>query len=174
MFNKSWKDAKKVVSRGNMFMLAIGLLLGSAFGLVVNSLANDIITGAIAKGAGFDSIAYMSAGTTKWEVVQVFDPVTKLTTKAQGLPLNGIMYGKFIAALIGFIIIATFIFIGLLVAYMIINYRRRNVPAPAPAGPTVEEQILLELKQMNSAIASSKNMKEELAEKSATKRRTKK
>lgn len=39
----AYKDAKKTVLKGNMFMLAIGLLLGAAFGAVVSSLANDVI-----------------------------------------------------------------------------------------------------------------------------------
>ncbi len=159
IFNKSWKDAKKVVSRGNMFMLAIGLLLGSAFGLVVNSLANDVITGAIAKGLGFNGIQYMSAGTTKWEVVKVLDATPEGFHLEKGLPLNGIMYGKFIAALIGFLVVATFIFVGLLVVYMIINHRKRNDPAPAPAGPSIDEQILAELKQLNTSKEVKKTKK---------------
>ena len=46
---RSYDEAKKVVVKGNMFMLAIGLLIGASFGAVVTSLANDVIMAAIAK-----------------------------------------------------------------------------------------------------------------------------
>ena len=45
---RSYDEAKKVVVKGNMFMLAIGLLIGASFGAVVTSLANDVIMAAIA------------------------------------------------------------------------------------------------------------------------------
>ncbi|CAM9119923.1 Mechanosensitive ion channel protein MscL [Mycoplasma marinum] len=151
MFKKSWKDAKKVVSRGNMFMLAIGMLLGAAFGAVVKSLANDIIMGAIAKGLGLDGVMYMSIGTTKY-------------AKTTGLPLNGIMYGKFLSALLAFVIISIFILAGLMIVYSIINYRNRNKPAPAPAGPTVDEQILAELKILNAKSTTLKAKETKLEE----------
>ncbi len=175
MFKKSWKDTKKVVSRGNMFMLAIGMLLGTAFGLVVKSLANDVIMGAIAKAFGYKGVAYMSTGTTKWATVRVLDSSTTGFHFEHGLPLNGVMYGKFLSALIGFIVVSFFIIIALMTVYMIINYRKRNDPTPAPAGPTVDEQILEELKKLNASKTTSKEKEEKsVEEKAPAKKVTKK
>ncbi|NQZ29515.1 MAG: MscL family protein [Mycoplasmatales bacterium] len=167
MFKKSWKDTKKVVSRGNMFMLAIGMLLGTAFGLVVKSLANDVIMGAIAKAFGYKGVAYMSVGTTKWDTVRILDSSTAGFHFEHGLPLNGVMYGKFLSALIGFVVVSFFIIIALMAVYLIINYRHRNDPVPAPAAPTVDEQILEELKKLNSSKTTSKVKEEKSVEEKA-------
>ncbi len=136
MFKKSWIDAKKVVSRGNMLMLAIGMLIGAAFGAVVKSLANDVIMQAIAKGLGIKGVENMAYGATKFD--------------AKGVPLDGVMYGKFLSALLAFAIVVFFILIGLMIVYLIINYRKRNDPAPAPAGPSLDQQMLEELKKLNA------------------------
>ncbi len=135
-------------------MLAIGMLIGAAFGAVVKSLANDVIMQAIAKGLGANGVAYMSYGTTK------IDPKTHL-------PLDGIMYGKFLSALLAFVIITIFILAGLMIVYLIINYRRRNDPAPTPAGPTIDEQILEELKKLNTSKTTFKEKEEKLVEEKA-------
>ncbi|MBN0919606.1 large conductance mechanosensitive channel protein MscL [[Mycoplasma] gypis] len=128
MFKKSWNDAKKVVAKGNMFMLAIGLLLGTVFGALVASLANDIIMGAIVNAVG--------------------DKMKDLSDMKHG----AILYGKFIGALINFLIVTGFIFFGLLIVYLIKNYRDSKKPKPAPVAPvpTTEELILAELKKLNS------------------------
>lgn len=130
----AYKDAKKTVLKGNMFMLAIGLLLGAAFGAVVSSLANDVIMAAIAKvWSGSGDIA-------KWEI-------------------NGIYIGKFLAALINFVIVSLFIFLALLIIFAIknaIEYRKAKkqpIEEEKEPEPTTEQLILEELKQLNKKLS---------------------
>ncbi|WP_027120329.1 large conductance mechanosensitive channel protein MscL [Mycoplasmopsis lipofaciens] len=133
MIKQARKDAWSVVKRGNMFMLAIGLLLGAAFNEVVKSFANDIIMAAIANAFGKSSV--------------------------EGLSAYGILYGKFLAALISFIIVALFIFVGLWVVFIFVNMHkqrklRKNPPKlEEPAKPTNEELILDELKKLNEQLS---------------------
>ncbi|MBN4089301.1 MscL family protein [Mycoplasma enhydrae] len=135
---KSFKDAKAVIVRGNMFMLAIGLLLGAAFGAVVNSLANDVIMAAIANVFKVDNLA-------EWKV-------------------GPVLIGKFLAALLSFVIVATFIFIGLFLVFFIRNLiqykkaKKQPIEPEAEPAPTTEEMILEELKKINSEL-SKKNQK---------------
>ncbi|QJG66835.1 MscL family protein [Mycoplasma phocoenae] len=127
MFKKSWNDAKAVVIRGNMLMLAIGLILGAAFGAVVKSLANDIIMGAILNIIGSD-----------------------VTKGLEGMAQENILYGKFLGALLYFLIVSVFIFFALLFVFLLKNFkdRKKVVPVVEPK-PTTEELILEELKKLN-------------------------
>ncbi|UUD34921.1 MscL family protein [Mycoplasmopsis caviae] len=131
MFKKSCNDAWTVVKRGNMFMLAIGLLLGTAFNAVVSSLANDVIMQAIAKLFNVDEVKELKVGN--------------------------ILIGKFLAALISFIIVAFIIFVALIVIYLIRNVieakkLKKNPPAVIEPKPTTEELILNELKKLNERL----------------------
>lgn len=132
MFKKSMKQAWNVVKRGNMLMLAIGLLLGAAFGAVVSSLANDVIMAAIK---------------------QLINPGPE---KIEDWQTHGIYWGKFIAAVLYFIIVAFFIFIGLTVVFLIVTARqeakeRKNPKPITTPAPTTEELILLELQKLNNS-----------------------
>ncbi|MGX9340457.1 large conductance mechanosensitive channel protein MscL [Mycoplasma sp. 4044] len=130
MFKKSYNDAKKVVLRGNMFMLAIGMVLGTVFGAVVSSLATDIIMGAI-----------------NHAVKSKLPDATKGLTNVYGMNIQ-----NFVGALITFIVVTFVIFLALLLVFLIKNWRDSKKPAPAPVAPvpTTEELILAELKKMNA------------------------
>lgn len=92
------KNATQVVKRGNIFMLAIGLLLGTSFNAVIAALANDVIIAAIAK-------LYDVQDLQKWQV-------------------QGIFIGKFFAALVSFVIINVILVSALFVSYYIIEVRK--------------------------------------------------
>ncbi|QNM93961.1 MscL family protein [Mycoplasma sp. Pen4] len=130
MFAKSAKDAGSSIKKGNMLMLAIGLLLGAVFGALVGSLAKDVIGAYIAHN--------FTNGTDKEWVLS-----------------NGIKIGNFIAAIIDFVITTTFVFVLLFGYFLIRNLikqykeKKNPTPAPAPAAPTTEELILAELRKMN-------------------------
>ncbi|RMA79040.1 large conductance mechanosensitive channel [Metamycoplasma subdolum] len=125
----AFKKSKEAVIRGNLLILAIGVLLGNAFGLVISSLATDVIMAAIAKiWAGSGDLA-------KWEV-------------------GGIYIGKFLAALVNFVVVAVCIFLGLLIFFTIKNAieyakaKRQPIEEEKAPEPTTEELILATLKKI--------------------------
>ncbi|AZG68406.1 large conductance mechanosensitive channel protein MscL [Mycoplasma struthionis] len=137
----AFDEAKKVVARGNMFMLAIGLLLGASFGALVSSLANDVIMSAITRA--------MNLKVDDFVVWPKFD--------ASGKVVGGIYIGKFLAALIQFSIVSAFIFVGLFTVYLIRNaslyFKAKSEPIEEEKVEqptlTTEELILAELKKLN-------------------------
>ena len=111
------KEFKEFALHGNVIDLAIGVIIGGAFGKIVNSLIEDIITPIILKPA------LDAAGASNIE------------TWAPG----GMFLGKFISAVISFIVIA---FVLFLIIKGINSSKRKEAAAPAtPAGPTQEELL---------------------------------
>ncbi|WP_029513343.1 large conductance mechanosensitive channel protein MscL [Mycoplasmopsis primatum] len=136
MFKKAMKDAWDSVKRGNMLMLAIGLLLGASFNAVVSSLANDIIMSAIASILKVDAVKDIKAGP--------------------------VLIGKFLAALISFVIVSFIIFIMLTIIFWIkaaIKAKRdkKQPPVVEETKPSTEELILTEFKKINENFEHLKN-----------------
>lgn len=84
-----WADFRKFLMQGNVIDLAVAVIIGAAFGKIISSLVEDIITPAILSPA--------------LKAAQVDD--------LQSLSANGIKYGSFLAAIINFIVIAFCIFL---------------------------------------------------------------
>lgn len=109
-------EFKDFIAKGNVMDLAVGVIIGGAFGGIVKSLVDDVITPALLnpalKAAKVEDLAGL---------------------KTDG----GILYGKFLAAIIAFLVIAFVIF--LLVKS--VNKMKKPEEAPAPAGPTQEELL---------------------------------
>jgi large conductance mechanosensitive channel len=107
------KEFKAFVMRGNVMDLAVGVIIGGAFGKIVASLVNDIIMpliGLIIGGIDFNTLAFI-VGSAK------------------------VTYGNFINNVIDFIIIALVIFLMV----KAINSTKKPAPAPAPSEPTNKE-----------------------------------
>lgn len=122
------REFKAFAMRGNVVDLAVGIVIGGAFGKIVTSLVNDVIMppiGALIGGADFSDLV-LSLG------------VNPLTDKEVVL-----RYGAFINTLIDFTIVAFAIF--LVVKAM--NRMKHAEPAPAPAVPTTKKcpECLLEI-----------------------------
>ena len=109
-------EFKDFIAKGNVMDLAVGVIIGGAFGGIVKSLVDDVITPALLNPA--------------LKAAQVED-LAGLKTD------GGILYGKFLAAIIAFLVIAFVIF--LLVKSL--NKMKKPEEAPAPAGPTQEELL---------------------------------
>ncbi len=140
----AWKDALKLVlKKGNIWALAVGVLIGSTFGAVINSLANDIIMNAIAKAGGIKGVEALAVGATKWD--------------ANGIPVDGIKYGKFLSVLFSFVIISFFLVASTAISIFVWRRITRKKHAaekasPAPVVvPTTDELILAELIKLNAA-----------------------
>lgn len=116
-------EFKEFISKGNAMDLAVGVIIGAAFGKIVTSLVEDVITPALL--------------TPALKAAQL-ENIEQLKTD------GGILYGKFLAAVIGFIVIAFVIF---LLVKALNSMRRKKAEAPAaPPAPTNEEKLLMEIR----------------------------
>ena len=118
------KEFREFVARGNVVDLAVGVVIGVAFGAVVTSLVNDIIMppiGLLLKGVNFKDLFLSLNGT----------PYPNLAAaQAAGAPT--INYGNFINTIINFLIVALVIFL------LVKGINRLKRPAPAAAATTKE------------------------------------
>ncbi|MGC9163332.1 MAG: large conductance mechanosensitive channel protein MscL [Thiomonas sp.] len=127
------QDFKAFAVKGNVIDLAVAVIIGGAFGKIVDSLVNDIImpiVGAIFGKLDFSNLfivlGHVPAGT----------PPTLAAMRKAGVPV--LAYGSFITVLVNFLILAFIIF---LMVRMVIRLKRAEPPAP-PA-PTPEDILLL-------------------------------
>lgn len=138
------KEFRAFAMQGNMIDLAIGVILGAAFGLVINSLVNDILMPAIA------AIFQAPDFTNLFVILKEPSNATNVNLnsieevrKAGGVALG---YGLLINALINFLIVAFALF---MVVRSVNRMRKEEVgEAPtAPAGPT-QEELLAEIRDL--------------------------
>src|SRR5688572_31870409 len=127
------KEFKEFAMRGNVIDMAVGIIIGAAFGKIVTSLVNDVVMPPIGLLMGNVDFAnlFVSLGMT-----QPYASVAE--AEAAGAPI--IKYGIFINTVIDFAIVAFAIF---LVIRGLNRLRRKQEAAPPPpAGPTTEEKLL--------------------------------
>jgi len=126
------QEFKDFAMRGNVVDLAVGVVIGGAFGKIVDSLVKDIImpmVGAMLGGVDFKQL-YINLGATAYDTME-------LAEKA-GAPL--IKYGSFINSMVDFLIIAFAIFVAV---KAINSLKRKEDVAPAAPAPTPEDVVLL-------------------------------
>ncbi|MGE0233557.1 MAG: large conductance mechanosensitive channel protein MscL [Flavobacteriaceae bacterium] len=131
-------EFKEFIARGNVMDLAVGVIIGGAFGTIVKSLTDDVImpvVGAIFGGFDFsDYFLPLSGGVTA---------STLAAAREQGSVLA---YGAFITAVVNFLILAWIIF---LMVKGVNTLRRRDEPAPAvPPAPTKDQELLGEIRDL--------------------------
>lgn len=119
------KEFKAFAMRGNVVDLAVGVIIGGAFGAIVSSFIGDVITPLLLKPA------LDAAQLSKMEDLTV---------------LGAVKYGKFLAALINFIIVA---FVLFLIIKGINSIKKKEEVAPAaPAPPPADVQLLTEIRDL--------------------------
>ncbi|BEI32742.1 large conductance mechanosensitive channel protein MscL [Polynucleobacter sp. HIN5] len=133
MASKMMKEFRAFAVRGNVVDLAVGVIIGGAFGKIVDSLVNDIVMPLISTLLGgridFTNL-FIVLGTVPENVPRTFDALKKA-----GIPIFA--YGNFITISINFILLAFVIF----QMVKIINKIRDEEPKPTP--PTPEDIVLL-------------------------------
>lgn len=127
-------EFKEFAMRGNVVDLAVGVVIGAAFGKIVASLVNDII---------MPSIGYVVGGVNFSDLAIELKAATVDAAGAE-VPAVLVKYGAFIQTIVDFLIVAFAIF----VAVKVINsLKRKQAEAPpAPAEPSEEVKLLTEIR----------------------------
>ena len=129
------KEFKEFAMRGNVIDLAVGVIIGAAFGKIVTSLVNDVIMppiGLILGQVDFSNLFVSLHGS--------YDSVKE--AEAAGAPI--IKYGVFINNVIDFLIVAFVIFLLIRTSNQL--QRKQEAAPPAPAEPTATEKLLTEIR----------------------------
>ncbi len=132
-------EFKAFAMRGSVMDLAVGVIIGGAFGKIVDSLVNDLIMPVISAllGGRFDfSNLLVPLGSVPEGTARTLGAL-----KEAGVPV--LAYGSFITILINFILLAWVIFIMV----RLLN-RWREQPPPAPAEPSAQEVLLMEIRDL--------------------------
>jgi large conductance mechanosensitive channel len=112
------KEFKNFIAKGNVVDLAVAVIIGGAFGAIVSSLVDDVITPLILtpalKASGAENLSQLAWGTVK--------------------------YGNFLSAVIKFLVIA---FVLFLIVKAMNAMKKKEEAAPAAPAPTPEEVVLL-------------------------------
>ena len=138
------KEFKEFAMKGNMLDMAIGFILGAAFGTVVKSLVDDILMPIVSSIFGTPDFTNLFV-TLKApaDAAGVNMNSIEAVREAGGIALG---YGLFINALIAFIILAFILYI--IVKNMNkLKKAEEEAPAPEPAGPT-QEELLSEIRDL--------------------------
>ena len=132
-------EFREFAAKGNVVDLAVGVIIGAAFGRIVDSMVKDLImpiAGKILGGLDFSSYFIMlSSPPADYKGAMTYDALTKA-----GVPLFA--YGNFITVAINFIILAFIIFMMV----KQINRMKKNAPPAAPAAPAEDVLLLREIR----------------------------
>lgn len=121
-----FKDFKAFIARGNVIDMAVGVVIGGAFGKIVTALVNNIIMPLVGLATGGMNIADLKV---------VLKPAVLDEAGAVVTPENALLYGAFIQAVLDFLIIAICIFTMLRVMMNI----KKKLEKPEEPAPVVEE-----------------------------------
>ncbi len=130
-------EFKEFALKGNVVDLAVGVIIGVAFGRIVDSAVNDLIMPLVGRVIGNVDFSNMYVVLTE---IPPDVPNTLAALKAAGVPVFA--YGNFLTVLLNFIILAFVIF----VMVRQINRLRRAAPPPAPAAPPEDVVLLREIR----------------------------
>jgi large conductance mechanosensitive channel len=132
------KEFKEFAVKGNVVDMAVGIIIGGAFGTIVKSLVSDVIMPPIGKlmgGVDFSNL-FVVLGEGSFESLDA-------AKEAGAATIN---YGVFINNVISFLIVAFAVF---LLVKAINNLKRKEEEKPAPPpGPSAEEKVLIEIRDL--------------------------
>ena len=136
-----WDEFKKFAFKGNVLDLAIGVIMGGAFGKIVTSVVNDLIMpvlGYLMAGIDFKDMKYVMS-----EAIMEGETVIK--------PEAAIMYGNFIQNVVDFLIVALSIFLFIkLINKSKEKLKKQEEAAPEPEAPPAptQEELLTEIRDL--------------------------
>ena len=134
------KEFKEFAMRGNVIDMAVGVVIGAAFGKIISSLVDDIImplVGVVTGGINFTDY--------KWVIQKaVIDGQTQEVLKPE-VTMN---WGSWVQTIVDFLIVAFCIFVAIK-AINQLKRKQEEAPEPAPAPePTKEEVLLIEIRDL--------------------------
>ena len=138
-----WKEFKEFAVKGNVVDLAVGLIIGAAFGKIITSLVEDVVMPPLGLLLGKVDFANL--------FINLSDVSYKTVAEAKAAGAATINYGVFINTLISFLIVALAIFFVI----KLINRVRREEKDKEVTAPTNEEKLLMEIRDLLSADAVS-------------------
>ena len=136
---KFLNEFKQFAMRGNVIDLAVGVVVGGAFGKITNSVVNDIIMPAVSMLTG-------GVNFSDWKIVLKQAVVENGEEIAAAVSIN---YGTLISTIIDFIILAFAVFCMVKVVNSL-HRKKEEAPAapPAPPEPSAEEKLLTEIRDL--------------------------
>ncbi len=148
------KEFREFALKGNVLDLAVGVMIGAAFGKIVNSVIEDLIMPIVSiRGkADFSNFYVMLTSAGREAVDAAIKATGAAPSVAEARKLGSTFaYGSFITEVVNFTIMAFCIF---LIVKAFNTARKRfeaEKPAPPPAGPTNEEKLLSEIRDLLKA-----------------------
>ena len=136
---KFFEEFKKFAMRGNVIDLAVGVVVGGAFGKITTSLVNDIIMPVVSMLTG-------GVNFSDWKIILKQAVVENGEEISAAVSIN---YGTFISVIIDFIILAFAVFC--MVKAINSLHRKKEAappPPPAPPAPSAEEKLLTEIRDL--------------------------
>jgi large conductance mechanosensitive channel len=135
------KEFRDFAVRGNVFDMAVGIIIGGAFGKLAGSFVNDIMLPPIGMAAG--KVDFSDLKLVLQEAAPaVTDAAGVVTEKA--VSEVAVFYGRFISVCIDFFLMAVAVFI----LVKIVNKLKGPVPTPPPPGPTPDQKLLTEIRDL--------------------------
>lgn len=143
------KDFKEFAMKGNVMDMAVGVIIGGAFGKIVTSLVNDILMPPIGMLLGSVDFKDLKVDLAAWKDAAV-SVVSDVATKSDPVYWN---YGAFIQQVVDFVILAFCVFMIVKTMNKLSSLKKKEEekPAPAPApepAPTKEEVLLTEIRDL--------------------------
>lgn len=135
-----FKEFKAFAMKGNVMDLAVGVIIGAAFGKIVTALVDDLLMPLVSMATGgekfTDKLWVLKAGT---------DGATQYNTLVEAKAASAVVfaYGDFIQTVVDFLIIAFCIFI---IIKMMNNMKKKEEAAAPPPGPSSTDQLLMEIR----------------------------
>jgi len=135
------KEFKEFAMKGNVLDMAVGIIIGGAFGAIVSSFVADVMMPPL--GLLMGGLDFKDMFVTLKDGAKAAGPYASLAdAKAAGA--NTLNYGAFVNAVVSFLIVAFAVFM----VVKAMNNLRRTEPAAPPPGPTPDQALLAEIRDL--------------------------
>ena len=136
-------EFKTFIARGNVLDMAVGVIIGGAFGKISTSLVNDIIMPAVSMLTG-------GVDFSDWKIILKDAYMNAAGEEVAAVTIN---YGTFLATILDFLIIAFSVFCLIKLINGLHRKKKEEAPAeppapPAPPEPSAEEKLLMEIRDL--------------------------